>query len=661
MIRTAVCPRILIVGAGLAGTATAIRLLCFARGPLEVVLLERRADYRCAGVAYHRDGNPWDHVFNVQAGRMSAFREDVLDFVRWANTEADRSGWPAPWSDFEFVEQGPAPRRIFQDYLAERLEQAGREACAGVVLVQADGEAVDLDVRADGVEVTVRGYASRGQEPESGVGAGLPSVDDRVLSVDDRVLSADEVILATGLELREPAFAAGVLGHASFVRDPYSAAGIRTLAALAPEATVAIVGSVLSAYDSAALLLRQGHTGAIHLISGSGTIFRTYPDDHEHEVVRLPCPRTLLKPYRDREEFLARLRSEWDAACAAVARDHPRMDPAVVTERVAKAWEPYCPEMIEQIPSAELRGLLDEFGTAISALRVCAVDYTMSVIEHAMLPSDGRLRLVVGRVEAIAPAGSGRLAVTVASPRDTRDSQDAQDAHDSQVIEADLVVSNFAREPDYGRVRQPLWRNLLAKGLAVPHRRTGRGVEVDAHGRLLGRDGEPIGPVFAAGVPREGDEIVRNGRTGAFAFNLATIKNQSITVAAHALELLELGELPDTRRAAAGESAGESAGAAEFGNIGQAVRTGFEEAVVLEVRRLATRARGERELLDARLAARIRSLGGQHAAPVAASRRERLVRAAVNRAAVERLTDVSVTPRQLRRQLGLAGIEHPEG
>lgn len=627
MIRTAACPRILIVGAGLAGTATAIRLLCFARGPLEVVLLERRADYRCAGVAYHRDGNPWDHVFNVQAGRMSAFREDVLDFVRWANTEADRSGWPEPWSDFEFVEQGPAPRRIFQDYLAERLEHAGREAYPGVVLTEADGEAVDLDVHPDGVEVTVRRYAPHGQEPESGAEA--------------VVLSVDGVILATGLELREPAFAAGVLGHASFVRDPYSAAGIRTMSGVPPQATVAIVGSVLSAYDSAALLLRQGHTGAIHLISGSGTIFRTYPSGHEHAVVRLPCPRTLLEPYRSREDFLARLRSEWDAACAAVARDHPDINPAVIAERVAKAWEPYCPEVIEQIPSAELRSLLDEFGTLISAMRVSAVEYTMSVIERAMQPSDGRLRVVVGRVEAVTPTGSEQLAVTVASPQESR------------VIEADLVVSNFAREPDYGRVAQPLWRNLLAKGLAVPHGRTGRGVEVNEHGLLLGSQGEPIGPVFAVGVLREGDEIVRNGRTGAFAFNLATIKNQSITVAAHALELLELADLARARPMEAAE--------ANLGTIGQADGTGFEEAVVLEVRRLATRGRSERELLDAQLDALVPSLDGSHAATLDTSRRDRLVRAAVKRAAVERLTDVSVTPRQLRRQLGLTGTEHPEG
>ncbi|MEY9932268.1 putative NAD(P)/FAD-binding protein YdhS [Catenulispora sp. GP43] len=622
MLPTAVSPRILIVGAGLAGTATAIRLLCFARGPLEVVLLERRADYRYAGVAYHRDGNPWDHVFNIQAGRMSAFREDVLDFVRWANTEADRSGWPAPWAGFEFAEHSPAPRRIFQDYLAQRLGQAAREARPGVVLVEADGEAVDLDVRANGVEVTVNRYAPRGRQPGGQTGE------------QTEVLSADEVILATGLELREPAFAAGVLGHPSFVRDPYSAAGVATLEALAPEATVAIVGSVLSAYDSAALLLRRGHTGTIHLISGSGTVFRTYPDDHEHDVVQLPCPHTLLQPYHDREEFLARLRAEWDAACAAIARDYPGIDAAVVAERVAKAWEPYCPEAIAQIPTAELRAMLDEYGTAISALRVCAVQYTMSVIEHAMGPADGRLRLVVGRVQAITPTGSGRMAATVSPPSGT-----------SHVIEADLVLSNFAREPDYDRVGQPLWRNLLAKGLAVPHRRTGRGVEVDRHGTLLGSHGEPIGPVFSVGVPREGDEIVRNGRTGAFAFNLAAIKNQSIAVAAHALERLDLGEPQDAE-----EVFGV---AADFGNIGQAHRAGFEEAVVLEVKRLATRARGERELLDARVDDRIRSL--------AAFRHERLVRAAVNRAAVARLTDVSVTPRQLRRRLGLAGIDHPEG
>ncbi|BFV55095.1 hypothetical protein KCMC57_up01990 [Kitasatospora sp. CMC57] len=607
----------LIVGAGLAGTATAIRLLRFARRPLEVVLLERRSDYRSAGVAYHRDGNPWDHVFNIQAGRMSAFREDVHDFVRWANREADRRDWPAPWAECEFVEQGPAPRRIFQDYLIDRLSEARREAGPGVVLIEAEGEAVDLELESSVVKVTVR-------HPEG----------------THAVLSADHVVLATGLEQREPPFAAGVHAHPSFVRHPYSAAGVHKLQALPPEATVAIVGSVLSAYDSAGLLLRRGHTGRIHLISRTGTMFRTYPGGHEHGVLQLPCPTSLLETYRNREEFLGRVGAEWEAACAVVVRNRPDIDPAVVAERVAKAWEPHLPEVLARIPSAELRSLLDEFGTAIAAFRVGAVEYTMSVIERAMDPVDGPVQLLVGKVEGIAPAESGRLVVTVTTPEE------------KHAVEADLVVSNFGRESDYSRVGQSLWRNLLRKGIAVPHARTGRGLEVDGHGTLLGRDGEPAGPVSAVGVLREGDEIVRNGRTGAFTFNLAAIKNHSIAVAACAIEQLELRESRLARNLAQFHG--------HVSNIEEAAPEGYEEAVLLEAKRLATRTRTERELIDAQLGARLRSVGELLTLRLEESQCDRLLRTVVNRAAVERLTDVSVTPRQLRRQLGLANDEELE-
>nr|WP_286158406.1 FAD/NAD(P)-binding protein [Streptomyces sp. CB03911] len=625
--RTGTSPRVIVVGAGLAGTATAIRLLTFARGPLEVVLLERRSDYRSAGVAYHRDGNPWDHVFNIQAGRMSAFREDVLDFVRWANREADRRDWPAPWAGFEFVEQGPAPRRIFQDYLADRLAEARREACPGVVLVEADGEAVDLEVHSGGVDVTVHELSVEAAD-EDGRGQG------------PTVLFADHVVLATGLELRDPPFAAEVAGHASFVRNPYSASGVGKLEGLPPEATVAIVGSVLSAYDSAGLLLRRGHTGRISLISRTGTIFRTYPGGHQHGVVRLPCPVSLLEPYRGREEFLARVRGEWEAACAVVVRDHPGIDPGVVPERVAKAWEPHLPKALEQIPSPDLRRLLDEFGTAIAALRVGAVEYTMAVIERALQSADGSVEVVVGTVERITPTDSGRLVVQVAAP------------DEKHAVEADLVVSNFGRESDYSRVGRQLWQNLRRRGIAVPHARTGRGLEVDERGVLLGRDGERAGAISALGVLREGDEIVRNGRTGAFTFNLAAIKNQSIAVAASAIEQLEL------REDASDRSLAQFRG--HVSNMEEAARGGFEEAVGLEVRRLAARNRSERELFESRLDERIRFVGELASLSMDAPLRDRLMRVLVNRAAVERLTDVSVTPRQLRRQLGMANAEDLE-
>lgn len=79
-----------------------------------------------------------------------------------------------------------------------------------------------------------------------------------------------------------------------------------------------------------------------------------------------------------------------------VEAEHADVDPVIVAERLSKAWEPYLPEAIEQIPTAELRSLLDEFGAAIASARVGAMEYTMEVIEGAMRRQDGPLKLFVG-------------------------------------------------------------------------------------------------------------------------------------------------------------------------------------------------------------------------------------------------------------------------
>lgn len=579
---------VVIVGAGLGGTATAIRLLQFAREPLRVVLVERRPEYRNAGVAYHRAGNHWHHVFNIQAGRMAVFREDVDDFIGWANHEADRTDWPDPWRDHVFTESGPAPRRIYPDYLADRLAAAAREATPGATLVPADGEVVDVEPAGARLRVVVEG-------PER------------------TVLTADHVVIATGLEKRHPVFADAVLDHPAFVRDPYSDNGIERILALPPDAGVAVVGTLLSAYDSAALLLRSGHTGRIHMISRSGLTLRTYPTDHRHRVLTLPPPELRADRYEGRDALVQRFQAEWARACAAVARDHPDVSPVVVTERVSKSWEPYLPEILRRVPSADLRALLDSYGSLLATLRVSAVAYTTEIVDAAM--REGQIALTTGKVEHIADAGDGRLAVSVsgATPK---------------TIQADLVISNFGRESDYARVSSTLWSNLLAKGMAVPHRRTGRGVEVDEFGALLGADDRPAGPLSVIGSPREGDEIVRNGRTGAFTFNLAAIKNHSVGVAAAVLRRLETCydqadvDIPD--------------------------REAFDRSVRLEVRRMAARTRREREALTRQLETCMEALRR-------AGVPERALRRAVNAAATDKLNDLAVTPRELRALLGLAG------
>ncbi|WP_353070682.1 FAD/NAD(P)-binding protein [Actinomadura opuntiae] len=597
---------VVIVGAGLGGTATAVRLLQFAREPLQVVMIERRPEYRNAGLAYHRTGNHWHHVFNIQAGRMSMFREDVDDFVAWANNEADRAGWPPEWRGFTFTESGPAPRRIYADYLAARLAEAAREAPEWVTLLEADGEVVDMAVDAGRVNVVVENYS-------------VPHTDAAPRRT---TLRADHVVLATGLEERDLPFATGVKDHPSFVRHPYSDGGIERIIGLRQDAVVAIIGTLLSAYDSASVLLRRGHTGKIHMISRSGLTLRTYPPDHRHHVLRLPAPRLHADGYEGRDDLVQRFKDEWERACAIVAREHPATPPAVLTERIAKSWEPHLPEVLARVPSSDLRALLDGSASLLATLRVGAVAYITEFVEAAM--ADGRITLTTGTVDRIVGTGAGTLKVSVSGPAS------------AQTIEADLVIANLGREQDYERVRSPLWQNLLRKGIAVPHRRTGRGVEVDDCGFLLGPTGARSGPICVVGAPREGDEIVRYGRVGAFAFNLAAIKNHSVGVAATVLHHLE---------ACYDEQAGDVDGAEELEE--------FARSVLLDVHRMAARRRHDRQALMARLEDGLAALRNAMARSGQALATDRALRYAVNTAAVTKLNDLSVTPRALRSQLGL--------
>jgi hypothetical protein len=74
--------------------------------------------------------------------------------------------------------------------------------------------------------------------------------------------------------------------------------------------------------------------------------------------------------------------------------------------------------IIDRIPTDELRRLLDDFGTQIATLRVGAVQYTTSIVEHAMSSDHGSVEVVIGKVEQVDPVGPDRLAVTVAGPGD---------------------------------------------------------------------------------------------------------------------------------------------------------------------------------------------------------------------------------------------------
>jgi uncharacterized NAD(P)/FAD-binding protein YdhS len=126
-----------IVGAGLAGTLTAVHLLR-QPAPLRVVLIERSGRFG-PGVAYGTQDE--HHLLNVPAERMSAFADEPDHFRAWA---ARRLPDLAPGA---FL-----PRRLYGTYLGELLEEAAAQAPPNA-LERVVGEAVDVRRTRDALEL----------------------------------------------------------------------------------------------------------------------------------------------------------------------------------------------------------------------------------------------------------------------------------------------------------------------------------------------------------------------------------------------------------------------------------------------------------------------------------------------------------------------------
>src|SRR6476646_311716 len=103
--------RVAIVGAGAAGSLTAVQLMRQADRlgrPVEIWLVDP-AERTGPGIAYSTCDPR--HLLNVPAGRMSAFPDDPGHFLRWLTDHH------LPTDPGDFV-----PRRVYGQYLSDLVE-----------------------------------------------------------------------------------------------------------------------------------------------------------------------------------------------------------------------------------------------------------------------------------------------------------------------------------------------------------------------------------------------------------------------------------------------------------------------------------------------------------------------------------------------------------
>ncbi|MEU8887454.1 FAD/NAD(P)-binding protein [Streptomyces sp. NPDC048442] len=399
--------RVVVVGAGAAGTLVSARLLDSAAltGRGVSIELVDPAPRSGPGLAY-ATSDP-RHLLNVPAGRMSALPGDTDGFVRWLSHREGRRVDPG-----EYV-----PRGTYGTYLADALRHA----------VEAAG----------GVATLHRRYARVvAVEQPTGIGRVRLRLDNGEL------LDADAAVLALGNLAPSGGWVPeGLRRSPCFVADPWRPGALDGVPA---DRDVLLVGTGLTMCDVSRTLNTPGRT--VHAVSRSGLV----PLPHTTTPVRTPAFHP--GPAPDPPD-LARLRREVLHRAARYRRQYGDWRPAIDELR------PHVAELWQRLSFADrerfLTGMLREW--EVSRHRLAPA--TSRALTESL--RSGLLTVRAAEVVAAQPgeeAGEEGGSVTVG-------------LSDGCSLTVGAVVNCTGPEGRTGELTDPLARCLLDSGVAVagPH------------------------------------------------------------------------------------------------------------------------------------------------------------------------------------------------
>jgi uncharacterized NAD(P)/FAD-binding protein YdhS len=348
--------RVVVVGAGFAGTAVTVAVLRRLAEPA-IALVERSGSYG-RGIAYSTP-DP-QHLLNVPAGSMSALADEPEHLLEWA---AGR-GLAVDSGDY-------LPRALYGEYLED-------------VLAAADGGRVR---RVTGEAMRIDG-------------------GDVVLAGGER-LSADVVVLAVGLGAPPvlPALAA-IEGHPGYVADPWDFAAVTALAA---RERVVVVGTGLTMIDVALTLSAAGGPELL-AISTHGELPRVHAAESAQtgEPVARPGDFDTADALAAHIEARARAAADWRLVIDSLRpvtqelwRRLPLAEKEAFFVRHQRRWEVHRSRIAPEI-GARLSELRDSGRLRVTAATVASARPVGG--ERIALRLGGEELLVDGVVNAIGPA-----------------------------------------------------------------------------------------------------------------------------------------------------------------------------------------------------------------------------------------------------------------
>ncbi len=424
--------RIAVIGGGFSGVMTAVNLARLARRPLHVkVINDRRPTGR--GVAYGMR-RP-EHLLNVAARNMSAFRDEPDHFLQWLRTRSDFDAVPEIELRERFI-----PRMVYGDYLRSIMLHY-LQAASGLTAVKTEfvtGEAKDIEL------------------------AGETAV---VHLADSTTVEADRVVLATGNEApAELPGAEALAGHPAWVGDPWQPWEQRL-----PDQNgcIVVLGTGLTTVDAIISLRSLGWMGSIHAISRHGW----FPHAHFRgiEYPDFPPP----------DVDLAKLGLEKLVALVQdhCARLHERnANPAIIVDKM----RPYTQRIWSNLKREERLAFAGKYAARWNVSR-----HRIAPELHAQITSSqltGQLQVHAAAIERVEAAGP-RVVVHFGEGR-------------SQA--GDLVINATGPSSRLSASHSVLLQNLLRRGLIAPDE-LDMGVRVDPDHTVVTADGQRSRQFLALG------------------------------------------------------------------------------------------------------------------------------------------------------------------
>jgi uncharacterized NAD(P)/FAD-binding protein YdhS len=424
-------PRLVICGGG----ASAVLLLAALKErntrPLAVTVLEPR-ERLGTGVAYSTACPA--HLLNTRAGNMSV-NADSNDFVQWLKREHRRGAFK--WRGHDF-----APRQYYGEYLQSKLQSIRGGSNSPLSWLRAAADAVSAH--------------GHGWEVLPAHGAPVP---------------ADLVVLATGNEAPAP-LGTELARQAQnlILNDPWDA---QRKSEIAPDATVLIAGTGLTAADVVAELLHGRHAGPIFAFSRRALLPRCHGGAVEFPVglhARFPTSlRAIVKEVRELAGAEAR-GDRW----RGVMTELRSMAPALWS-----AWE-----------VSEQRRFLRHVRPFWDVHRHRLAPAVHARLARAM--ARGQLTVARGRLEALEHVAA-RDSLRATLRRNER----------RQVLEGAVLINCTGPETHALRVANPLLRKLVADGVARADA-LGLGLATDQRSRVISREGAAQRTLYALGTLARG-------------------------------------------------------------------------------------------------------------------------------------------------------------